>query len=51
MDDAAQEGFGDDDYSRLPMAIRVAISRTDYLWMSDAQKARLVQDETEPDDE
>lgn len=38
-----------DEYSTLPESIRALYSREEYLWLSDGQKARLVQRETEPD--
>lgn len=41
----------EDDYDRLPEAVRFSISRQDFLWLSDESKARLVQNECEPDPE
>lgn len=38
-------------YDALPESIRAYISPREYLWLSDAEKARLLQDETEPDPE
>lgn len=40
-----------DDYSELPESIKEIVTRKEYLWLSDAEKARLVQSETEPDHE
>lgn len=37
------------DYQALPDAVRALYSYETYLWLSDADKARLVQLETEPD--
>lgn len=38
-----------DDYDELPEPIKQMCSREEYLWMSDAQKARLVEQECEPE--
>lgn len=40
-----------DPYDDLPEPIRMAISRTEYLWLGDADKARLEQDFCDPDPE
>lgn len=37
------------DYEDLPEAIKVGVSYVAYQWMSDEQKARLIQSETEPE--
>lgn len=37
------------DYDRLPEAVKQYYSLEQYLWLSEAQKARLIQDETEPE--
>jgi hypothetical protein len=37
------------DYQALPEAIRALYSFEQYLWLSDAEKSRLVQLECEPD--
>ncbi len=39
------------DYDALPESIKLIYSEREYLWLSDAQKARLVQDECEPEQE
>lgn len=39
----------DDAYANLPECIKLAYSRKEYLWLSDSEKATLVQRETEPD--
>jgi len=39
----------DDPYESLPMPIRMQYTRQEYLWLSDADKATLVQRECEPD--
>lgn len=38
-----------DPYDTLPTAIRQYYSREQYLWLTDAEKASLIQRETEPD--
>lgn len=38
-----------DPYDELPEAIRQYYSRQQYLWLSDEQKANLIQTETEPE--
>lgn len=40
-----------DDYDRLPMAIKQYYSRSEYLWLTESQKAELQRTETEPDPE
>ena len=37
------------DYTELPESIRALYSFQQYLWLSDLEKARLIQTETEPD--
>jgi hypothetical protein len=37
------------EYDALPEAIKAAYSYIEYQWLGDAEKARLVQTETEPD--
>jgi hypothetical protein len=39
----------DDDYDRLPEPIKASYTRLEYLWLSDAEKATLVQHECEPE--
>lgn len=39
----------DDPYANLPECIKLSYSRKEYLWLSDNEKATLVQRETEPD--
>lgn len=36
-------------YQDLPEPIKQIVSPKEYLWLSDAEKARLVQNETEPE--
>lgn len=36
-------------YKALPEGIKAYVSLKEWLWLSDAEKARLVQTETEPD--
>ena len=48
LNDAAAEA-GQDDYSQLPEPIRDVYSRREYLWLTDDQKKRLIQTETEPE--
>lgn len=38
-------------YDELPDSIKATHSPHEYLWMSDADKARLIQSETEPEPE
>lgn len=38
-----------DDYDNLPEPVKFVVSRKDYLWLSDEAKARLIQDECEPE--
>lgn len=38
-----------DPYLQLPEGIRGAVSRKEYLWMTDSQKAGLIDAETEPE--
>lgn len=38
-------------YNGLPDSVRSIVSETEYAWLSDAEKARLQQDLTEPDAE
>lgn len=37
------------EYEELPEAIKHTMSYQGWAWLSDAEKARLVQDETEPE--
>ena len=39
------------DYDSLPEPIKLVVSPKEYAWLSDAEKARLVQDLTEPEPE
>ena len=48
LNDAVAESE-QDDYSRLPEAIRDVYSRREYLWLAEDQKSRLIQTETEPE--
>lgn len=36
-------------YSDLPEGVRRVVSETEYLWLSDMEKARLEQELTEPE--
>jgi hypothetical protein len=38
-----------DDYDGLPDGIKLSLSRIEYMWLSDHEKATLVQTECEPD--
>ena len=38
-----------DDYEQLPEPIKMIYTRTEYLWLSDAEKAGIVQRECEPE--
>lgn len=46
MIQALQEAMG---YAQLPEAIKATMSQHEWLWLSDREKATLVQDETEPE--
>ena len=46
--DALAEG-APDDYQLLPEPIKQIYSRAEYLWLSDEQKARLIEQECEPE--
>lgn len=37
------------DYESLPEFLKAKLSLKEYLWLGDAEKARLVQEETEPE--
>lgn len=39
----------EDDYDRLPQAIKDVYARHEYQWLTEGQKARLIQTETEPE--
>ena len=43
------ETGGDDDYAQLPEPIKLSYSRAEYLGLSDAEKANLIQQECEPE--
>lgn len=36
-------------YDDLPEAIKATLPQREWLWLSDGEKARLIQTETEPD--
>ena len=38
-----------DPYEQLPEAVRQYYSRSEYLWLTDDQKAHLIEAETEPE--
>lgn len=38
------------EYDALPEPIKVVVSRREWAWLSDAEKATLVQRECEPDE-
>ena len=38
-----------DEYDALPEPIKLYHTREQWLWLSDMEKARLIQDETEPE--
>lgn len=50
MIDALRDALtGMREYDELPDSIKAVHSPQEYLWLSDAQKGRLMQDETEPE--
>jgi hypothetical protein len=42
-------GYDPREYNALPESIKATLTFEKFLWLSDLEKARLVQDETEPD--
>ena len=36
-------------YDALPESIKATLTRREYIWLTDSQKAELVQQATEPD--
>ena len=46
---ALQEALEPKEYEQLPECVKANYSVKEWLWLSDAEKARLVQDETEPE--
>ena len=49
MNDVIKEVAGTGDYDSLPTAIKALYSPREYAWLADADKARLVTVETEPE--
>lgn len=45
-----QAALAPKEYAALPEFIKAQYSVKEWLWLSDAEKARLIQSETEPDD-
>lgn len=43
------ERMPEDDYDRLPEPIKATYTRAEYLWLSDAEKSRLIETECEPE--
>lgn len=41
----------DDEYLNLPTPIQMRYTKREWLWLSDEEKARLMDTETEPDPE
>ena len=39
----------DDEYERLPEPIKMIVSRKEYLWLTDEQRANLIQEECDPE--
>lgn len=48
INDALAEN-AQDDYEQLPEPIKMLYTRVEHLWLSDAEKADLVQRECEPE--
>lgn len=42
-------GEGKDDYDLLPEPIKLSHTRKEFLWLSDTQKAKLIDQECEPE--
>lgn len=38
-----------DDYDELPEPVKMTLSREEFLWLSDGEKARLIEDFTDPE--
>jgi hypothetical protein len=49
MDAVIRQVIDSDEYDQLPVGIQLTYSRNEYLWLSDWEKATLLQRETEPD--
>ena len=47
--DLPGEVGAEDDYDLLPEPIKFVVDRQQYLWLSDTEKERLIQDECEPE--
>jgi hypothetical protein len=46
---ALAEATGDSAYDELPEGAKASTSHQEWLWLSDAQKARFIQTLTEPE--
>ena len=46
---AVDSSMGDKQYEVLPEAVKGVVSRKEYAWLSDAEKARLERELTEPE--
>lgn len=44
-----QQALSPRQYDELPEGIKATLSSREWLWLSDGEKARLVQTETEPE--
>lgn len=44
-----EQALAPKDYEALPECIKAQLSVKEWLWLSDAEKANLIQSETEPD--
>lgn len=45
----AENSDGESDYDRLPEPVKMIYTQQEYLWLSDAEKANLIQQECEPE--
>lgn len=45
----ADKGDDESDYDRLPEPVKMIYTQQEYLWLSDAEKAVLIQQECEPE--
>lgn len=49
LDPLASHQASADEYDNLPEPIKLGLTREDYAWLTDEQKATLVQQECDPE--
>ncbi len=47
----ADYGFGARSYQALPLCMKAKYSPEEWMWLPDSEKDRVMQSETEPDDD